>query len=77
MLENLEVPENRTYSFSVLFPFEIHDVIFLRNGPTFICAKILKCFIFINYAGTRYRNPINFLAKNFLPLFTSPWALFW
>ena len=46
MLENLETPENRTYSFSVLFPFEIHDVIFLRNSPTFICSKILKCHIF-------------------------------
>ena len=46
MLESLEMPENRTYSFPVLFPFEIHHVVFPRNGSTFICSKILKCLIF-------------------------------
>ena len=46
MLESLEMPENRTYSFPVLFPFEIHHVVFPRNGSTFICSKILKCLTF-------------------------------
>ena len=41
-----EMPQNRTYSFSVLFSFSNRSRAFFSKCPTFFCSFFLKCPIF-------------------------------
>ena len=40
MLENLEMPQNVTYSFPVLFSFQIDHLLFSRNVSIFLILRI-------------------------------------
>ena len=47
MLENFEIPQNRTYSFLVPFPFQNRSRVFFSKCPTLLCSNIFKCRFFI------------------------------
>ena len=46
MIENLEMPQNRKYSCSVLFPFWNWSRVFFSESHTLLYSNILKCPIF-------------------------------